>query len=269
MDACQFKVEIGIGRIYAKIEALNHSFHEASAALDNHFIDDESGLFFYSGIDVHNQINWHSIKEQSLFLQSLKSGDKSAATTSFDDMLRSISSHDNSPLVMKCICFDVINNIIRYINQRNLEGFTAQVTDILEFKSLNDFQIAMRKFINTFCDAIGDLQESHKNKLKHEIDRYINEHYNSPDLSLESVAGHFNLTTTYLSRFFKDENGVNYLEYVTNLRMAEAKKQLESTSKSIKSVMSSIGYMDTASFVRKFKSIEGITPGQYRQINKE
>ena len=140
--------------------------------------------------------------------------------------------------------------------------------EILEFKSLSDFASAMKKFIDAFCDAIGDLEESRRNELKQNVIRHLNTHYNSSDLSLESVAGAFNLTTTYLSRFFKDETGVNYLEYVTQLRMNEAKEQLTNTSKSIKAIMSSVGYMDTASFVRKFKSIEGITPGQYRQINK-
>ena len=268
MKAYQFKVDIGIGRIYENISLLNNSFHEASAALDNRLADEDSRLYFYSRIDEHNQIHWHSIKEQSLFLQSLKSGDQKSAMASFDDMLHSIANHDNSPFVMKCICFDVINNIIRYINQKNLEGFSAQVIEILEFKSLSDFASAMKKFIDAFCDAIGDLEESRRNELKQNVIRHLNTHYNSSDLSLESVAGAFNLTTTYLSRFFKDETGVNYLEYVTQLRMNEAKEQLTNTSKSIKAIMSSVGYMDTASFVRKFKSIEGITPGQYRQINK-
>ncbi len=269
IDNFQFRVDIGIGGICKSVSDLNKSFHEAAAVLNNCYISNNSKLYVYTEMDnENNQIHWHSIKEQSLFLQSLKSGDKEVALHAFNTMMDNISNQGNSYLMVKCICFDIINNIIRYINQTNIEGFSSQIKHILEFKSIDEFVSSMNSFVFEFCDTIDKLRANHNNILRNNIIEHVKDNYKSADISLESIAGKFDITTTYLSRFFKDETGVNYLEYVTHLRMDEVKRQLRTTAQSIKTIMTSVGYIDTASFARKFKSIEGLTPGQYRQINK-
>jgi two-component system response regulator YesN len=51
--------------------------------------------------------------------------------------------------------------------------------------------------------------------------------------------------------------------------MDSIKELLANTDKPVKDIISEIGYMDNASFTRKFKREEGITPGQYRMIHRK
>ena len=85
------------------------------------------------------------------------------------------------------------------------------------------------------------------------------------DLSLSVLAEEFHLNPQYISQLFKNEIGVNFLSYLTNIRMEKAKKLLLSTSLSVAEVAEQSGYGDYRVFTKVFKKSEGITPSQYRR----
>ena len=96
------------------------------------------------------------------------------------------------------------------------------------------------------------------------ITRYLQEHL-SEDLSLAVLSEEFHLNSQYISQLFKNEIGVNFLTYFTNIRMERAKKLLLSTSLSVAEVAQRSGYGDYRVFTKVFKKNEGITPSQYRR----
>ena len=96
------------------------------------------------------------------------------------------------------------------------------------------------------------------------ITRYLQEHL-AEDISLSVLAEEFHLSSQYISQLFKSEVGVNFLAYLTNIRMEKAKKLLLSTSLSIADVSEQSGYGDYRVFTKVFKKNEGITPSQYRR----
>ena len=61
------------------------------------------------------------------------------------------------------------------------------------------------------------------------------------------------------------EIGVNFLTYLTNIRMEQARKLLLSTSLPIAEVSEQCGYSDCRVFTKAFKKAEGVTPSQYRR----
>lgn len=96
------------------------------------------------------------------------------------------------------------------------------------------------------------------------ITKYMQEHL-SEDVSLHILSEEFHLNSQYISQLFKNEIGVNFLTYLTNIRMEHAKKLLLSTSLSIAEVSEQSGYGDYRVFTKVFKKSEGITPSQYRR----
>ena len=85
------------------------------------------------------------------------------------------------------------------------------------------------------------------------------------EMSLAVLAEEFHLNPQYISQLFKNEIGVNFLSYLTNIRMEKAKKLLLSTSLSVAEVAERSGYGDYRVFTKVFKKSEGITPSQYRR----
>ena len=96
------------------------------------------------------------------------------------------------------------------------------------------------------------------------ITRYLQEHL-AEDLSLSVLADEFHLNPQYISQLFKNEIGVNFLSYLTNIRIEKAKKLLLSTSLSVAEIAEQSGYGDYRVFTKVFKKAEGITPSQYRR----
>ena len=84
-------------------------------------------------------------------------------------------------------------------------------------------------------------------------------------MSLAVLADEFHLNAQYISQLFKNEIGVGFLAYLTNIRMEKAKKLLLSTSLSIAEIAQRAGYGDYRVFTKVFKKSEGITPSQYRR----
>lgn len=98
--------------------------------------------------------------------------------------------------------------------------------------------------------------------------KYINKNFNK-NISLESVSEHIHLNPQYFSRYFKNNTGVNFIEYVSKLRIKEGKKLLVSTEKSISRISMDIGYIDPAYFTKVFIKYEGISPHKYRLMKRK
>ena len=96
------------------------------------------------------------------------------------------------------------------------------------------------------------------------IIRYLQEHLDK-EISLNILANEFHLSSQYISQLFKSEIGVNFLAYLTSIRMERAKKLLLATSLSIGEISEKCGYADYRVFTKAFKKEEGSTPSQYRR----
>ena len=94
--------------------------------------------------------------------------------------------------------------------------------------------------------------------------RYLQEHLGE-DVTLTVLAEEFHLSAQYISQLFKSEIGVNFLTYLTNIRMEKAKNLLLTTPLSVAEVSGQVGYGDYRVFTKVFKKTEGITPSQYRR----
>ncbi len=94
--------------------------------------------------------------------------------------------------------------------------------------------------------------------------KYIHEHLGDA-ISIKEVAHHVHLNASYFSVLFKDETGVNFIDYVIKLRMKRAKELLHHSSLSLDGISEQIGLQTTSYFIRIFKKYEGITPKQYRE----
>ena len=95
---------------------------------------------------------------------------------------------------------------------------------------------------------------------------YIRKNYRR-DLTLDEVSREVHVSPYYFSKLFKDEVGENFVEYLTKIRIAQAKRMLLDPSNSIKQVCLSVGYGDPSYFSRIFKKYEGVTPTEFRDAH--
>lgn len=243
---------------------INRSFLESAAiASDYHMLGNQKVILFEE-IGYEEQNIQYPILEQALFIQCLKQANEEAALKALDNMIGEIEPL-KSFVITQCLCFDIINITIKTLDQ--LKGFELKNVDLkklITFKSLPEFREKMAGLTIEMCRQFAEFKDSRNNERKSEILDYVNCHYGDSSMGLESVADEFGVSSNYLSRFFKQETGCSFIQYVTMIRMDRARELLVNSNKQIKEIVAEIGYIDVANFVRKFKGYEGVTPGQYR-----
>ena len=261
----EISIPFYIGRIYEDVMDINRSFLESAAiASDYHMLGNQKVILFEE-IGYEEQNIQYPILEQALFIQCLKQANEEAALKALDNMIGEIEPL-KSFVITQCLCFDIINIAIKTLDQ--LKGFELKNVDLkklITFKSLPEFREKMAGLTIEMCRQFAEFKDSRNNERKSEILDYVNCHYGDSSMGLESVADEFGVSSNYLSRFFKQETGCSFIQYVTMIRMDRARELLVNSNKQIKEIVAEIGYIDVANFVRKFKGYEGVTPGQYRE----
>lgn len=114
------------------------------------------------------------------------------------------------------------------------------------------------------------MEEQHKlteklGKPLGEAVKFIKKNYMN-QISQEEAAKAGNISTTYLSRLFKEEMKIGFNEYLTQIRIEESKKLLSETNYSIKEIASLAGYVDEKYYSKLFKKTTGIKPTEYRRL---
>ena len=84
------------------------------------------------------------------------------------------------------------------------------------------------------------------------------------EITLADAARKVHMNACYLSQLFKQEMKRNFVDYVTELRIKEAKRLLAQTSLRVSEIADRLGYADIAYFSNIFKKITGETPTDYR-----
>ncbi len=91
----------------------------------------------------------------------------------------------------------------------------------------------------------------------------IRERYDQ-DLSLGQIADEYGINPSYFSKKFKDETGFNFIDYLTSVRITQARALLENTGLSIAAISGRVGFKEAKYFSKVFSSVMGEKPTEYR-----
>jgi AraC-like DNA-binding protein len=91
---------------------------------------------------------------------------------------------------------------------------------------------------------------------------YINSNYSRP-INVTDIADHVNLSRSRLYRVFMQQIFISPQQYLTEFRIREAIRLLETRSGSIKEIAAAVGIEDALYFSNLFKQITGKSPKNY------
>ena len=93
---------------------------------------------------------------------------------------------------------------------------------------------------------------------------YVLEHFHE-ELKTTDMAALCNMSSSYFSRTFNKQMGMNFNEYVNYIRIMEAEKLLVSTTMNITEIANTVGFSTTSYFIKLFKAYKSISPKQFRK----
>jgi two-component system, response regulator YesN len=104
----------------------------------------------------------------------------------------------------------------------------------------------------------------YEDKKMNKVKGFIEENF-TKSISLEDAAEHVGISPYYLSKLFKERFSVNFIDYLTQLRVDKAKEMMKNPESSLKEICYNVGYKDPNYFSRVFKKTTGLSPSDYRR----
>ncbi|MEF3306132.1 helix-turn-helix domain-containing protein [Paenibacillus sp. GYB003] len=149
------------------------------------------------------------------------------------------------------------------VDPSRTERLNAMLGELEECWTFDDYVRFFDRFVPPAAEAVRRKREE-KDPVVEFFAHYLESHY-AEDLSLDTVADRMNMSSNYLSAYIKEKTGTNFSDHLNGIRIREAKDMLVRTSLSIQEIGEKIGYRNVTSFIRMFKKITGLTPGDYRK----
>ncbi|MDS1030191.1 PocR ligand-binding domain-containing protein [Bacillota bacterium LX-D] len=138
------------------------------------------------------------------------------------------------------------------------------VKQFSELKSSEDIFQWIDKAILSFVAAVEEGKDVRNLQVVQRAGDYMRNNY-SKKIAVEDVAQAVYLSPCHLSKIFKQELGCTIMEFLTKIRIEEAKKLLRNPQYNVIQVADELGFKDPGYFTKVFKRSEGITPSQYRE----
>ncbi|QAY66972.1 response regulator transcription factor [Paenibacillus protaetiae] len=119
---------------------------------------------------------------------------------------------------------------------------------------------SLNQWLASFIHALQTYRGEHS--IIHQIKLYMASHY-TDDISLQSVAGKFNINSSYLSRLFSEKENASFVDYLSHIRISKAMELMKTSHFKIYEICEKVGYTSPEHFSRTFKKMTGKSPKQF------
>ena len=275
LNACvkeEFEHDIlfDMGTIEHSADRIYISVQKAKESYESRIMHEDHSVIFSVHNRHHSDPSFYSLEQENKLINYVMSGQKESAISYLDELFTEFS--DSSLPMLKYFFFGIsgtAHKLINLLEENSNQIFTdINLEDVLHFQNLNELKRVLEKAIDISCDEIATKKNKKHQVMSNRMLEYIDNHSSEYDMSLDKVAHHFNLSPTYVSRFFKEQIHENFSTYLTKIRIDKAKRLLKETTLDINEIASKVGYSASTVFIKNFKKLEQMTPGTYRNKSK-
>lgn len=137
--------------------------------------------------------------------------------------------------------------------------------DIFHEDCITIYEEQFITWILNLQESIGNQLDVNRNsqKIKQAVE-YIEQNYAS-DLNMAVVSNYISMNYSLFSYSFKQYTGSNFVNYLKDIRMREAKRLLSETDMRIIEISQAVGYENEKHFMKIFKASCGVSPSEYRK----
>lgn len=170
-----------------------------------------------------------------------------------------VASGDRTEELRIYIRYKIIQIILDvWKTQGSIQEKNDHIFELMKLEG-KEFQGAVRKYLDEL-----KMQASSKNINSQDVLVYIRERALDADISIVDVADHFGISRRSVARIINDAVEKNYKEYISEIRLMKTYELLQCEDLDIQDIAHQVGYYNVTSFIRWFKQMSGISPGEYR-----
>jgi Response regulator containing CheY-like receiver domain and AraC-type DNA-binding domain len=250
---------------------------ECREALEHKFYMGDGSVIFYKDVGMFFRYDDHTMLEklQKSLLEGVKSGNEEAVRNRLTDIFNYVKGLDNC-------CRDYVRNFywntISSVNSIRLSIQTAdgdrkmidrQLTGVYglmeKCQSVDELDSMLESAALSVVQKVNLYNNKNMKLILRKAVEYLQQHYQE-QVTLNEVAEEVFVSTYYISRLFKKETGINFVDYLNEIRIEKAKILLKDVRFKTYEVAESVGIPDAHYFSRLFKKHVGITPSEFREM---
>lgn len=270
INACfQREACLSVGGCYDTIDELAKSYNEA--VLNSEREGPEGVSFYESQLKLEKRPAVYPKIELEVLRSSILGRDPERTSFFTNVLMRAVETNKYSNFEKISICHDIIHIYLDTAEELNIrENLLHEMRHteccIQPSCTIGEYFYVIKGYEKTLLQAYSEdfrldpLQEST------ELQGFIDAYPDISQLSVSFVAEHFGLSISNLSHRFKGQTGVNISNYIVAKRIEYSKRLLTETNMSLSEIAGKLSYCHTNSFMRVFKSVVGMTPGEYRRL---
>lgn len=260
-------IYLGIGLCKEKAALLPASFQEAREAL-NYKITSGTHVIAYPAVMEKTDYYEYPYDIEKQLVNNILVGNMEGSRKYLEKFFCKFSVPNLS--MQDDEVFNLMNQLKTAIF-RGVNNLPVPIGIELDFRldSYPDLQSVKNAFC-AFCESLVT-QIGERNKTDFSIQKifaYLDRKYMDDDFNLNIAADSLCLNRNYLAKAVREHTGETFNDYINHRRIEASKQLIREENLTIEEISHRVGFNYSHYFIKVFKGIEGITPGQYREESR-
>ena len=265
-------ISAGVGYAYDNHSEIRFSYRSAQSALDYSFILGTGKAIYIDDVEPDNSIQLQfDEQEERTMLNAIKISSEEEITEAIDRLFRKIEDLLIPFNKYRIYLMEIMTSLLKLVQTYNLDldeifGENFNCYSYLEtFDSIHEMK---KWFIKKSIKVNSYIKKERVNSsmlLVEKAKHYVKENYSDYDISVEKLCSKLHVSPTYFSTIFKRETEMNFVNFLTTVRLEEAIKLLNTTDDKTYIIADKVGYPEANYFSYVFKRKFGVSPSKYRK----
>jgi AraC-like DNA-binding protein len=260
---------IGISTTYSRLSFLGEQLREALEASEHYLFYGERGIAFPETAPEPMSVTGEIRALRDDFRVRMETGQFALAGERSEELLKKLGDEKSlAPKQARAVALELVYTAIGKARQiggaaEELDGVYGNAPYEIQRLGYHGLRAWTMETLGGIQDWIDRHRRKYGEAAQNAID-YIRLRF-AEELSLQEVADHVHLSRTYFSELFKKETGMNFNEFLIQVRLENAKALLSERSMKVSEVAEKVGYGNASYFIKVFKKQYGLSPYEYME----
>ncbi|MBO9605400.1 MAG: helix-turn-helix domain-containing protein [Paenibacillaceae bacterium] len=266
-------VSVGVSNAHEGLERLETAYGETIEALRHRMYFGRGEILAYRSVahwSGQQSEYYYPYELEKKLIQSIKQADGEEASRIVAEIVQVAIAKKLGKTNVQQLFFQLSGEIMKSIAQSggDVKAVLGEPFDYLQTISLSNTLQSIESCLSAICRTIAAYYNDKRMRINDDTLElaiaFMQANYNN-NITIDTVAEHVHLSSSYLGRIFKEMTGTTLNEYLIGIRIREACALLDRSDASVEDICLRVGYTNVSYFNKLFKARTGQTPGHYRR----
>lgn len=267
----QCSISMTVGSVTNEVIDLDNDFADLLEMSEYRFLLGK-GAYIFSGssqLSIHQMFHYPKDKER-LFKESINSLQLESALNILYEMIgygKTYGPRNMRRLLLRLTAAltNTVENLEQTYHIPSMNEVMPMMLQVQSPENIEGVRDILTEIINQIINSCLNKKEEKHDQTIMQIKEIISKEMNNLNLSADSIADNFNLTTSYINRLFKQHNSYSIAGYINKVRLDYSEELLRCTDKNVSEIAELSGFASPGTFFRLFKKKYGRTPKDYQR----